>query len=73
MYNYKIKFTKKTGIEDITDEKAFELIDDYFGTLDNNGQVVGGFDLFSDDGGNIFLTVVLPENDRFLKQIATDM
>ena len=62
MFNYKIKFTKKANADGLDDEAVFEIIDDYWGALSNNGQVVGGFDIFS-NGVSVFLTTVLPEAD----------
>ena len=63
MYNYKIKFTKKAGASEITDDKVYYMIDDYFSTLNNNGQVISGFELYTDNTGVIYLTTVLPRED----------
>ena len=62
MFNYKIKFAKKSDVDKIDDDVVFDMIEDYFNTLYNNGQVIGGFDVFSHNG-EIFLTVVLPMED----------
>jgi predicted nucleic acid-binding Zn ribbon protein len=62
MFNYKIKFTKKTNAGEISDKAAFDMIDDYWRTLCDDGQALGGFDVFS-DGGFIYLTTVLPTKE----------
>jgi len=59
MLNYKIKFAKKSSADEISEKTAFDMIEDYWGTLKNNGQVVGGFDVFLNDG-IIYLTTVIP-------------
>ncbi len=62
MFNYKIKFTRKKEAAEITNEKACELIDDYYNTLSNNGQAICGFEIYSDKDSIIF-AIVLPMED----------
>jgi len=63
MYNYKIKFSKKVKANHITDNEIYDMIDDYFNVLLNNGQVISGFELFAVDDDTICLTTVLPRED----------
>ena len=62
MYNYKIKFTKKPEAPELSDDDIFELVDAYFSALLNNGQVIGGYDVFS-SGGFVYATFVMPTED----------
>ena len=71
MYNYKIKFTKKPGADEIGDEAVLEMIENYQSTLSNNGQIIGGYDVFSDNG-SIFFAVVLPEDDALSDAYCND-
>jgi len=63
MYNYKIKFSKKTKAKEIIDNEIYDMVDDYFNTLRNNGQVISGFELYIIDNDTICLTTVLPRED----------
>jgi len=62
MYNYKLKFTKKPEADGMDAGVLVERLISYWKALYHNGQVVGGFDVFSDDG-HFYLTAVLPEED----------
>lgn len=66
MYNYKLRFTKKKNIDEISNENAYDLINDYYNTLRSNGQVVGGSDIFENQG-SIFVSVVLPTADSLME------
>ena len=65
MYNYKLRFTKKEDVDEISNENAYDLINDYYNTLRSNGQVVGGSDIFENQG-SIFVSVVLPTEDSLM-------
>lgn len=66
MNNYKIKYTRKAGME-VDNDAVYKLIDDYFGCLYNNGQVVGGYDIFEKDD-IFYATFVMPEETALEKK-----
>ena len=71
MYNYKIKMIKKATACQISDENAFDIVEDYWCALNNNGQVIGGFDVFLDNG-SIYLTTVLPTKESLSDKLNND-
>ncbi|MDR3293032.1 MAG: DUF2310 family Zn-ribbon-containing protein, partial [Clostridiales bacterium] len=62
MYNYKIKFTKKPETGEMTDDAIYDTISYYLSSLYKNGQTLGGYDIFSDNG-YFYANVVLPEEN----------
>ena len=62
MFHYKIKLTKKPGTQSLENSEIVDMIDDYLSPLDNNGQFVSGYNLYS-DGTFFYVTLVLPEED----------
>lgn len=67
MYNFKIKFTKKKADRKCSDNEIYKLIDAYYNALANNGQVISGYELFTDGYDAIYLTTVLPREDSLSK------
>lgn len=59
MYNYLLKFKKK---QKMSDEEAFIMIEDYYISLHDSGQVCAGFDIYR-KGNHIYLGIVIPDQD----------
>lgn len=67
MNNYKIKYIRKIDKEKIDDEAVYRIIDEYFGCLYNNGQIIGGYDIFLKD--DVFcVTFLMPEGDALSRK-----
>lgn len=62
MFNYKLKFMKKKDVPKMTDEEFYEFIDDCFSVLSNNGQVIGGFEVYTNED-SMCASTVLPMED----------
>ncbi len=72
MYYYKIAFTKKFKDERLSDDDVYDLIDCYFGALINNGQVISGYELYTDNNDVVYLATVLPRENSLSDSVSND-